>query len=528
MTNQNERVGGHAGQEPPSLIYNGVSVAGEVIGVCGIVAALFFLIVGLFSGDPSYGVVMLIPIAAVIVLGGAIVLIGIRRERRRREQGGVPSTLPDWLLDPTWLTRSGGIATVLFSASVFSLGILGIGVASLKTLEYTESNEFCAGACHSVMHPEAEVHATSAHARINCIDCHVGEGADSFIRSKVNGVRQLLAVLSGAISRPIPTPLHNRRPSREMCESCHWAERYIDYKVLLRSYALGDEQNTRRSVRIMVKIGGGSDSSNGFADLGGIHYHMFAAQKVEYITRDPRRQEIPWARVTRADGEVVEYEHLEFPLSESEREELEVHTMECLDCHSRPAHKFQAPINSVNRALASGALPRDLPYIKREAVRALAGEYPTTEDAVAGIEMHLRSFYEKSYPVLNGSRSEDVGESIALIQTIYRDTIFPDMKADWSAHVDNIGHRDSPGCFRCHNYEMESEEGDTIFRSCTTCHVILGQADPESGQLLTEMDFEEGMLFLHPDGDEYLENQNFCSDCHDGGFRLYKKEENEG
>ena len=115
--------------------------------------------------------------------------------------------------------------------------------------------------------------------------------------------------------------------------------------------------------------------------MGGIHYHMFSSQKVEYFARDPQRQEIPWVRLMRADGEVVEHEHLEDPSSESEREKLEVHVMECLDCHSRPAHLFQAPINSVDQALANGMLWR--------------------------------------------SRSEDVDESIALLQTIYRDTIFP-------------------------------------------------------------------------------------------------------
>jgi hypothetical protein len=58
--------------------------------------------------------------------------------------------------------------------------------------------------------------------------------------------------------------------------------------------------------------------------------------------------------------------------------------------------------------------------------------------------------------------------------------------------------------------------------------VILDQIEPEGEQLLAEADFEEGRLFLHPDGDEYIENQTLCSDCHDGGFRVYEKDENEG
>ena len=110
---------------------------------------------------------------------------------------------------------------------------------------------------------------------------------------------------------------------------------------------------------------------------------------------------------------------------------------------------------------------------------------------------------------------------MAELQAIYEATIFPEMQADWSAHQDNIGHRDSPGCFRCHNYELESEDGDTIFTTCTSCHVVLTQLDPEANTNI--VDFEEGTEFLHPDGDEYMENQTECSDCHDGGFRIYKK-----
>ena len=42
--------------------------------------------------------------------------------------------------------------------------------------------------------------------------------------------------MSGDFSRPIPTPLHDQRPARDMCESCHWPERFIDYKSVIRSY----------------------------------------------------------------------------------------------------------------------------------------------------------------------------------------------------------------------------------------------------------------------------------------------------
>ena len=204
--------------------------------------------------------------------------------------------------------------------------------------------------------------------------------------------------------------------------------------------------------------------------------------------------------------------------------------MGCLDCHNRPAHQFEAPINSVNRALEDGEhLPRSLPYIKRESVRALDGDYPTTEAALAGIADSLLSFYRNGFPEVIANNGHEVEQSIAFLQDVYQATIFPEMKANWSAHPDNIGHRDWPGCFRCHNYEMESEDGDTIFKSCETCHQILAQIEPEAVEAeATGMEFqmpEKGITYLHPDGDEYLENQTMCSDCHDGGFRAYKKQD---
>ena len=108
---------------------------------------------------------------------------------------------------------------------------------------------------------------------------------------------------------------------------------------------------------MLINVGG---RGRGDREGSGIHYHMFVAQKVEYIARDPQRQEIAWVKVTRADGSTLEYEDPENPIDESERAGLAVRTMDCLDCHNRPAHRFTAPIDAVNEALAVGSdLARD-------------------------------------------------------------------------------------------------------------------------------------------------------------------------
>jgi hypothetical protein len=39
-------------------------------------------------------------------------------------------------------------------------------------------------------------------------------------------------------------------------------------------------------------------------------------------------------------------------------------------------------------------------------------------------------------------------------------------------YPDNIGHIDSPGCFRCHDDNHKSKDGKKISQDCDTCHKI--------------------------------------------------------
>jgi len=38
--------------------------------------------------------------------------------------------------------------------------------------------------------------------------------------------------------------------------------------------------------------------------------------------------------------------------------------------------------------------------------------------------------------------------------------------------VNNIGHMDSPGCFRCHDDSHKTKDGMAIGQDCETCHAI--------------------------------------------------------
>jgi hypothetical protein len=283
-----------------------------------------------------------------------------------------------------------------------------------------------------------------------------------------------------------------------------------------RTYFLSGEDVLPVHLAMMVKLGGGP------IDLPpgqGVHYHMQIANKVEYIARDAQRQEIDWVRVTDRDGVQREYQRESSPLSDGERASLPVRTMECIDCHSRPAHRFASAAETVNLALETRILPRDLPSIKEAAVRALDGDYETTPDALAGIEMHLRAFYEEQYPDVAKSRAEAIDASVRTLRSLYQRSIFPEMKADWRAHPDNSGHLNSPGCFRCHNDEMLGADGIAITSDCSACHVILAQHDRSSGAV---QDFETGQPFVHPEDGRTFEEFSLCSDCHTGGRELYE------
>jgi hypothetical protein len=251
----------------------------------------------------------------------------------------------------------------------------------------------------------------------------------------------------------------------------------------------------------------------------GVHYHMQIAAKVEYVARDAQRQYIAWVRVTDREGGTREFSHDSYPLSEDERASLPVREMECIDCHSRPAHRFPSAIDSVNHAIEMRRLPRDMPFIKRAAVQALDGDYETTPEALEAIESHLREFYEDEYPEVLEDQAEDFHQSVDALREVYTNTIFPEMKADWRAHPDDSGHLDWPGCFRCHNDEMLDPDGESVATDCSSCHVILAQSMEPASETV---DFDAGQPFVHPEDGSEMEEFTLCSDCHTGGQELYE------
>jgi hypothetical protein len=80
---------------------------------------------------------------------------------------------------------------------------------------------------------------------------------------------------------------------------------------------------------------------------------MNLANKVEYIATDPQRQVIPWVRLTSTNGSVTEFRTTDF---KDDPAMHNIRTMDCLDCHNRPAHRFNSPNDAVDAAIAAGRI----------------------------------------------------------------------------------------------------------------------------------------------------------------------------
>jgi hypothetical protein len=242
---------------------------------------------------------------------------------------------------------------------------------------------------------------------------------------------------------------------------------------------------------------GGGDPTHG--PLSGIHWHMNVGNKVQYLAADAARQKIPWVRITDSQGVVTEYRTKNFT---NTVDESNIRTVDCMDCHNRPAHTYQSPNEAVNLAMAQGEIDRGLPWIKSNAVYALTKKYTNETQALQGIATLLADNYR------NDAR---VKPAIAAVQQIYTNNFFPEMNASWDKYPNNIGHKDWAGCFRCHDGQHKSSDGRVIkANDCNACHTILAQGSGEELNLLSP----KGQKFKHP-GDEV---DGACNDCHTGGL----------
>ncbi len=165
--------------------------------------------------------------------------------------------------------RFSGSRIFNFIAVLTFVNVIFLGLASMRMLSFMDSPVFCGTACHSVMSPEWITYQSSPHARVKCVDCHVGEGVDALVDSKLNGAWQVISLTFNLYKRPIPTPVHQLRPARETCEKCHWPDKF--YGARLKSFQrFGlDKNSTPAWTTLNLKIDSGEKTGE-----AGIHWHV--------------------------------------------------------------------------------------------------------------------------------------------------------------------------------------------------------------------------------------------------------------
>ena len=456
-------------KKTPSLLNNYMSFVGSAIVLACLASILLLFLIEVTGArsTPYIGIFAWVIIPSILVVGLLIILIGAILERRRRRSRPDSEVSPYPILDLNDPHRRKVFLIFLVLTFLF-VSISAFG--SYKAYEHTESVAFCGQTCHAVMKPEFVAFQNSPHARLHCVDCHVGSGAQWYVRSKLNGVHQLYAVTFNTYDRPIKTPVENMRPANDTCGSCHWAEKNWGNRLkVFNSYAY-DEKNTLRKMRMLINVGGGSPTTG---PVSGIHWHMLLANEITFISSDDRRQVIPWVQAKDKDGNITTYVSSNSQLTGEQIKTAEKRRMDCIDCHNRPAHIYNPPDVSLDSAFAAERLDVSLPYLKRKGVEVLEQKYATEDEALKSIANNLRSFYQTNYATLFNEKRSSIDGAVAEIQRIYKTNYFPEMKTNWEAHPNNIGHLRSSGCFRCHDGDHRSENGKVIRNDCSICHTVI-------------------------------------------------------
>ena len=238
-----------------------------------------------------------------------------------------------------------------FLIAFISLTVVNVSVLGLIGYEgyhFTDSPYFCGVVCHQVMAPEYTAYQRSPHAKVACVECHIGPGAQWFVRAKISGLRQVAAVVTDSYSKPIPAPVEHLRPARDTCEHCHWPDKFHGKKIKIFKHFSNDNQQEPEINEIALHIGGRNPETSKFE---GIHWHVSEDVEVQYLAADVQRTQIAKVRVKRPDGSTDEVVNADITMAEGAPEEWRVR--DCIDCHNRPTHIYDLPEDVVDFGMLS-------------------------------------------------------------------------------------------------------------------------------------------------------------------------------
>ena len=141
--------------------------------------------------NPYIGLLLFIAIPIVFFAGLVLIPIGIALGRRNAAAkfDAVPDRKAAW-------RRAGIFFAVMTVANI----IIGSQL-SYRAVEHMETVQFCGQSCH-VMKPEFTAHLLAPHQEVSCASCHIAPGATGWLKAKMAGTNQLIAVAFNTFPRP--------------------------------------------------------------------------------------------------------------------------------------------------------------------------------------------------------------------------------------------------------------------------------------------------------------------------------------
>ncbi len=504
-------------------LHNPLSLIGLVLVITGTVTWLFTIVTQFGSRNPYLASLTVLALPAITVAGAVLTILGVRRRDRRAAALGGDQIAPA----PPALTWKNPAVRQLtgFLIAVIAANVLFGFYVTRKAVDYVASPAFCAGTCH-ILTPEFTALQHAPHAEFDCTDCHVGGGAGSFVRAQMHGAENVAKALTKSYSLPIQTPIPSLAQGQLPCIRCHpnrdYGEKYKKWVSFDQ-----DEGNSASRTELLLRIGGGNNAS------GAHGAHLAEGAMIEYRS-DPSRKTIPWIRYTAADGKQIIYQTSSW--SPTMAEEFELRRMNCIDCHNRVAHSFEDASGALDEALFRNEIDPRLPFIKREGMRVLTVSYANREAASQQIPSEIYEFYREQYPETSARQVGSILNASAALVAVYQRNVWPEYGVTWGLHANHAGHEDYPGCFRCHNDNQISQDGERTLLGddCTICHAILTDRAPISLPLVTDapltstrLNLPKQIVFETRAGDAKFDHEKHleyekgrCVACHNALFPM--------
>ena len=356
-----------------------------------------------------------------------------------------------------------GTVTTIVGGAI-ALALLGAG--GIVAWEYSNSNAFCTNNCHAVHPEEPRAYAAYSHARVQCVECHMGRLPTlQLMTLKAAHYHELLGMITG-YQRPLTAT--TLRPARDSCESCHWPAVNHDDKVRTKVHYEPDTKNTEVRTKLIMHTGSGVAREKA---TQGIHWHV--EQNVEYVTDDAQKRTIPWVRITGKDGKSTVYFDASSKVARAEMDQKVKRKMECADCHNAAGHPFKNPADRVDQAMSEGLIDTGIPSIKARALSIIEKASPLhgpMEEQIPTFKKIIADAAPKG-----GQKPEQTAAEAQFaksMQAILELSEFEAKDLTWKSFPDHVGHKDSPGCFRCHDGKHFNDKGEAIRLQCTLCHDI--------------------------------------------------------